>query len=97
MKLLLVLKVKGEKGLINYYDVDKYNYYKKKDLNNSKTDSFYRGLAAVDLKSSSWVIRYADDFIIGVKGEVPFQTVKNQLELFLKERGLTLSSGKDRN
>jgi len=88
------IKSKGEKGLINYYDVDKYNYYKKKDLNNSKTDSFYRGLAAVELKTSSWVIRYADDFIIGVKGKAPLQTVKKQLELFLKERGLTLSTEK---
>lgn len=90
------IKSKGDKGLINYYDVDKYNYYKKKDLNNSKTDSFYKGKAAVDLKTTSWVIRYADDFIIGVKGKVPLQIVRKQLELFLKERGLTLSTEKTR-
>ena len=90
------IKSKGDKGLINYYDVDKYNYYKKKDLNNSKTDSFYKGKAAVNLKTTSWVIRYTDDFIIGVKGKVPLQIVKKQLELFLKERGLTLSTEKTR-
>nr|WAK85005.1 hypothetical protein and HNH endonuclease [Amicula sp. isolate GU52X-4 cfCalB7] len=90
------IKSKGDKGLINYFDVDKFNYYKKKDLNNSKTDSFYRGVAAVDLKTTSWIIRYADDFIIGVKGKVPLEIVKKQLELFLKERGLTLSREKTR-
>ena len=88
------IKSEGQKGLIAYYDFDKYTYYKKKDLNNSKSESDYRKLATVDLKSTSWMVRYADDFIIGVKGEAPLYKVKNQLELFLKERGLTLSSEK---
>jgi RNA-directed DNA polymerase len=40
------------------------------------------------------MVRYADDFIIGVKSEAALHKVKNQLELFLKERGLVLSSEK---
>jgi len=88
------IKSEGQKGLIAYYDYNKYTYYKKKDLNNSKSESDYRKLATVDLKSTSWMVRYADDFIIGVKGEAPLYKVKNQLELFLNKRGLTLSSEK---
>jgi retron-type reverse transcriptase len=88
------IKSEGQKGLIAYYDLDKYNYYKTKDLNNTKSESDYRKLATVDLKSTSWVVRYADDFIIGVKGKAPLHKVKTQLELFLKERGLTLSCEK---
>ena len=88
------IKSEGQKSLIAYYDLDKYNYYKTKDLNNSKSESDYRKLATVDLKSTSWTVRYADDFIIGVKGKAPLHKVKIQLELFLKERGLTLSSEK---
>lgn len=88
------IKNEGQKDLIAYHDFDKYTYYKKKDLNNSKSESDYCKLATVDLKSTSWMVRYADNFIIGVKGEAPLYKVKNQLELFLKERGLTLSSEK---
>lgn len=88
------IKSKGQKDLIAYYDFDKYIYYKKKDSNNSKSESDCRKLATVDLKSTSWMVRYVDDFIIGVKGEAPLYKVKNQLEFFLKERGLTLSSEK---
>lgn len=88
------IKSEGKKGPIAYYDFDKYIYYKTKDLNSSKSESDLRKLATVDLKSTSWMVRYADDFIIGVKGKVPLEKVKNQLEIFLKERGLRLSSEK---
>ena len=88
------IKSEGQKGPIAYYDFDKYIYYKTKDLNSSKSESDLRKLATVDLKSTSWMVRYADDFIIGVKGKVPLEKVKNQLEIFLKERGLRLSSKK---
>ena len=88
------IKSQGEKGFINYYDLKKYNYYKKKDLDNSKSDSFYKNKAMVDLKSTSWVIRYADDFIIGIKGKMPLDKVRAQLEIFLQERGLSLSKEK---
>jgi hypothetical protein len=91
------IKSTGEKGSIAYYDFDKYIYYKKKDLTNSKSEAGYRKAAAVDLKTTSWVVRYADDFIIGVKCEAVLNKVKNQLELFLKERGLVLSSEKNKN
>lgn len=40
------------------------------------------------------MVRYANDIIVGIKGEVPLNRVKNRLELFLKERGLTLSKKK---
>ena len=88
------IKSKGQKGPIAYYNFDKYIYYKTKDLNSSKSESDLRKLATVDLKSTSWMVRYADDFIIGVKGKVALDIVKNQLEIFLKERGLRLSSEK---
>jgi len=88
------IKSEGQKGPIAYYDFDKYIYYKTKDLNSSKSESDLRKLATVDLKSTSWMVRYADDFIIGVKGKVPLEKVKKQLEIFLKERGLKLSSEK---
>jgi retron-type reverse transcriptase len=88
------IRGEGQKGSIAYYDFDKYTYYKTKNLNSSKSDSDFRKLATVDLKSTSWMVRYADDFIIGVKGKVPLDNVKNQLEIFLKERGLTLSTEK---
>jgi hypothetical protein len=39
------IKSEGQKGLIAYYDLDKYNYYKTKDLNNTKSESDYRKLA----------------------------------------------------
>lgn len=85
---------KSEKGLISYYDIEKYTYYKKKDSNNPKSDSFYKNKSRVDLKSTSWIIRYADDFIIGVKGKMPLDKVREQLEFFLQERGLSLSKEK---
>lgn len=88
------IKSQGEKGLISYYDTEKYHYYKKKDLDNSKPDSFYKNQARVDLKSTSWVVRYADDFLIGVKGKMPLYKVKEQLEIFLQERGLSFSKDK---
>lgn len=88
------VKSQGEKGLITYYDEDKYEYYKKKDQDKSKTNLFYKNKAKVELKTTSWVIRYADDFIIGVKGKIPLDRVKEQLVIFLKERGLSLSKEK---
>nr|AVR57659.1 hypothetical protein [Halamphora calidilacuna] len=88
------IKSKGEKGLIEYYDFDKYKYYKRKDLNALKSNSFYRSKARVELKTTSWVIRYADKFIIGVQGENPLNQVKEKLQFFLQERGLTLSKEK---
>jgi 5-methylcytosine-specific restriction endonuclease McrA len=88
------IKSEGQKGLVNYFDFDKYLYYKTKDFDNLKSEADYRKLATVDLKSTSWMVRYADDFIIGVKGKTPLDKVKTQLEFFLKERGLTLSKEK---
>lgn len=88
------IKSKGEKGLISYYDIEKYNYYKKKNSDSPKSDSFYKNKSRVDLKSTSWVIRYADDFIIGVKGKMPLDKVREQLEFFLQKRGLSFSKEK---
>jgi retron-type reverse transcriptase len=93
-KTVSEIKSRGEKGLISYYDIEKYNYYKKKDSNNPKSDSFYKNKSRVDLKSTSWIIRYVDDFIIGVKGKMPLNKVKEQIEIFLQERGLSFSKEK---
>lgn len=88
------IKSEGSKGPVAYYDLDKYTYYKKKELNNLRSEFEYRQLAIINLKTTSWMVRYADDFIIGVKGEMPLNKVKNRLELFLKKRGLALSKEK---
>lgn len=88
-----VASIKSKEGTA-YYDRDKYRYYKNQDLNSSKSEVEYRKIAVVELKYTSWVIRYADDFIIGIKGEAPLRQVQVQLELFLEERGLTLSNEK---
>ena len=94
-----VSNITSEEGKA-YYDKEKYEYYKNQDLrkdsNNLQADSYYRKLAVVELKYTSWMIRYADDFIIGIKGKEPLKQVKKKLELFLKERGLTLSEEKTR-
>jgi len=38
--------------------------------------------------------RYADHFIIGIKGGLPLKQVQSQLKLFLEEKGLILSDEK---
>lgn len=40
------------------------------------------------------MIKYADDFIIGIKSETPLRQIKAKLELFLHKRGLALSKKK---
>lgn len=79
---------------VAYYDPEKLEYYKKRDVENLRSEAYYKKLATVELKYTSWMIRYADDFIIGVKGEAPLIQIRAKLEKFLGERGLALSEEK---
>lgn len=66
----------------------------EKTCYDSGKNKYYKKVAKVKLKYTSWAIRYMDDFIIGVKNKLCLQQVRSQLKFFLKERGLTLSHEK---
>lgn len=66
----------------------------EKNLNNSNYQIKYSKTGLINLRSTTLIIRYADEFIIGVKNKASLDKIKNQLKLFLKERGLTLSCTK---
>lgn len=79
-----------------YYDKDKFNYLQRKDLLQGilRKESYYREQAVVDLSTTSWVVRYADNFVIGVRSSSGILEVKTALDAFLLERGLVLSKEK---
>lgn len=45
---------------------------------------------------NTWVVRYADDFIIGVKHHRHMEAVKKEVNKFLNERGLEISEEKSK-
>lgn len=75
-----------------YFDQEKYEFYLP-ILGEKESKRYAMNL---ELKTSSWMVRYADDFIVGVKSEVGLLKVKEGIETFLNERGLTLSPEKTR-
>jgi retron-type reverse transcriptase len=79
-----VVSIKSEN--LTYYDFGTYECLKKRYPEIS--EFFYKKL--VELKYTSWSVRYADDFIVGIKGELPLKQVQYQLRLFLEVRGLNL-------
>lgn len=94
----------ASKGLTRYYDFNllrhKLHLFRlknnllptdtiiKKEYNRMKADSMQK------LETSTWVYRYADDFIIITKALPALKNIKEALDLFLDERGLQFSEEK---
>jgi len=85
-----------------YYDPEKLDYLLKQDkaklqrceIKNLATEATYRIKARVDLVNSAWMVRYADDFIVGIRSEQGLINAKTEIIKFLAARGLSLSEDK---
>jgi len=81
----------------NLYSIDRADYLKKKDLREKGTtesEAFYRNRTRIEWYNTTWFVRYADDFLVGVKSEFVAKELINKISEFLLERGLTLSAEK---
>jgi len=85
-----------------YFDPDKLEYLLKQDLTKlhrgvikkMATQATYRIKAQVDLVNTAWMVRYGDDFIVGIRSEQGLQNAKTEINKFLAARGLSLSEDK---
>jgi retron-type reverse transcriptase len=61
-----------------------------------KYESDYQKAATITGYRNTWVVRYADDFIIGVKHKLHLEAIINAVNRFLEDRGLQVSEEKTR-
>ena len=69
-------------------------HWKDKDLLEGKpikTDAAYRNKARIEWYNTTWFVRFADDFLVGVKSEIMAEHLKHSISEFLLPRGLSLS------
>jgi retron-type reverse transcriptase len=81
----------------NLYSVDRANYLKEKDIKNFKPiqkNTVYINKARIEWYNTTWIVRYADDFLIGVKSQYMAELLKEEISKFLSPRGLALSDEK---
>jgi len=84
------------------YPIDEeiYKYYleaepvKTKLTSESKFPSEVRKKASINGYKGTWLVRYADDFVIGTNNQMSMEAILPVITVFLKERGLTLSNDK---
>jgi len=79
------------------YSIDRANYLKRKDLEHKgieQKEAWYRNNSRIEWYNTTWFVRYADDFLVGVKSEYMASLLKNKINEFLIERGLKLSDEK---
>ena len=79
------------------YSTDRAAYLKERDIkeNNSiLVDWQYRNKSRIEWYNTTWFVRYADDFLVGVKSEVMAQLLIKAISDFLTPRGLELSGEK---
>jgi retron-type reverse transcriptase len=82
---------------LGIHSLDRAKHLKDKDIiagNPIKTDAAYKNKARIEWYNTTWFVRYADDFLIGVKSETMAEHLKISISEFLKPRGLTLSPEK---
>ncbi len=91
------LKIGKERGI---FSKDRLEHYKKLDENSNPNgnrnlkESAYRNKARIEWYNSTWFVRYADDFVVGVKSKEMAEILRKEISEFLSERGLTLSEEK---
>jgi retron-type reverse transcriptase len=92
--------VTGEDGRKHIVDQELLDVYKKHDDNIQelglstiiKYPSDLKKFATIPGYRNTWIVRYADDFIIGVKHELHLNAVMIAVTTFLKDRGLEVSN-----
>ena len=81
----------------NLYSIDRADYLKNKDLREKgsiESEAFYRNRTRIEWYNTTWFVRYADDFLVGVKSEFVANELIKKISEFLLERGLILSPEK---
>lgn len=67
---------------VTAFDEEKFNYYARKGLHYNKSSSIVRKTL------TSFIVRYAGDFIIVVNDKEQAEIINNKIDIFLQERGL---------
>lgn len=69
---------------------------KKEEEENAEilTDTQYINKTRIEWYNTTWLVRYADDFMVGVKYESRGKDLKDPISEFLKVRGVELSEEK---
>ena len=86
-------------SLFKLYSIDRVAYLKRKDLEVTGTlnsYSSYKNRSRIEWYNTTWFVRYADDFLIGVKSEYMATLLKDEITKFLSDRGLIFSDEKTR-
>lgn len=82
----------------NLYSIDRANIMEKLDKSNNiiRNESYYRNKTRIEWYNTTWFVRYADDFLIGVKTEIMANLIYKSLTEFLNIRGLEISEEKSK-
>lgn len=81
----------NEEGI---YSLDRAKHWKDKDMqegNPIKTDAAYKNRSRIEWYNTTWFVRFAEDFLVGVKCETMAEHLKVSITEFLEPRGLALS------
>jgi RNA-directed DNA polymerase len=70
------------------FDYEKFNYYAKQGYN------YKKGSSLVKKTLSSFIVRYAGDFIVVVNDKTEAKTIHNNIKQFLVKRGIGYNSSK---
>lgn len=76
------------------YSLDRAKHWKDKDVlegNPIKSDTAYKNRSRIEWYNTTWFVRFADDFLVGVKSEAMAEHLKVSITEFLELRGLALS------
>lgn len=79
------------------YSDDRFKMLQERDIRESRTiltDGAYKNKSRIEWYNSTWFVRYADDFLVGVKSEAMANLLKTAIAEFLEQRGLELSEEK---
>ena len=83
------------KGSEDGISVERALHWKDSDLLEppikTTTDAAYRNQARIEWYNTTWFVRFADDFLVGVLSERMAEHLKHSISEFLLPRGLSLS------
>lgn len=77
----------------NIYSKDRFKMLRDRDTQATKL-SDHKNKARIEWYNTTWFVRYADDFLVGVKSERMAELLLSAISEFLKPRGLELSEEK---